>query len=188
MSDIVIVPAYFRPEFLALCLGHLERAAGSSDKEIWICQDWHVGDHEKFEIEWKETQSVISEAKKVFGEKLRTIVRPENSYYGNSCNVLSAYKRAFITNAELVYLVEEDVLVTPDFFQWHEQTQQETKPFCSVAGYSHEPGAEAFASLGVCWRRENLAPILEHAKPDYYEWLANYLKVIFPDSRYGVTF
>ena len=41
MRDIVIIPTYDRPEYLALCLEKLFQARGIEEKEVWVCLDHH---------------------------------------------------------------------------------------------------------------------------------------------------
>jgi hypothetical protein len=45
-----------------------------------------------------------------------------------------------------------------------------------------------FASIGVCWRRTRLAPIIEHARPEYYGNLAGYLAKHFPNNRFADSY
>src|SRR5256885_1557303 len=110
--DIVIVPAYFRPEFLQLCLEHLWDCPEMLNKDVWIYQDQKYDDREKFKTELEETEYVVAYWKRGFGNRLKAVLRPENGFYGNSYNVLSAYAKAYETDAKYVYLVEEDVFVT----------------------------------------------------------------------------
>jgi hypothetical protein len=197
--DIVIVPAYFRPEFLHLALENLYACSEMLDKDVWICQDVKHGDLEKFSEEMRETEIVLDYWKRGFGNRLRAIRRPENGFYGNSYNVLSAYAKAYETDAKYVYLVEEDVFVTPDFFRWHEAVQEATDFFCTVAGKSDCNqiefkgdiagayfGSEHYRSLGVCWKRENLAQVVRHNQFDYFHNAAPYVLKHFPGSQFGL--
>lgn len=123
--DIVIVPTYDRPEYLALCLEKLRAAQGSQHKNIWVVKDAHIGDVEG-ETFWQTVRlAVKSEAR---------LHREPHNFYGNSFNVLEAFKEAYATGAKRVYLVEDDVMVMPDFFQWHEAAQDQFHPFVSCAG------------------------------------------------------
>ena len=194
MSDIVLVTTYNRPDYLRLCLDYLSRAAGIETKEIWVCVD--------------RGRSLIREFYEVLGDfnkTLRIVIkfRPEHSYMGNSMNTLESYKEAYQTDAEFVYLVEDDVLVQPDFFTWHEAVQSMGGFMCSVA-YRCVRNAQArtditdpaacfttardFASIGVCWRRTRLAPVVAHARQEYYEDLKEYLVKNFPFNRFSDCF
>lgn len=197
--DVVIIPAYFRPEFLHLCLENLYACPEMLDKDVWVCQDVKHDDLIKFKDEMEETEAVLDYWKRGFGNRLRAIRRPENGFYGNSYNVLSAYIKAHETDAKYVYLVEEDVFVTPDFFRWHEAVQESTDFFCTIAGQSdcnsisfNGPiagayfGSEHYRSLGVCWKREKLKEVTIHACFDYYHNSAPYVLKHFPGSQLGL--
>jgi hypothetical protein len=59
----------------------------------------------------------------------------EHSSYGNSQNLVDSLKRAHEANTDRVYLVEDDIIVAPDFFSWHEAVLEEPNVFvsCSTA-------------------------------------------------------
>lgn len=192
-KDIVIVPCYFRAEFLFLCLEHLASADGIDTKQVWLIHDRKYGDLLQFEQDLIDVGRVIEHWKPHFRD-LRMAMRLEHGSYGNSRNILSAYAAAFETDAEFVYLVEDDVLVTSDFFNWHEHIQS-TNPFCSIAGTCDRNkvplAGESFesseyASLGVCWRRENLEAVVQHATEDYFSNPTPYILKHFPLSRHGL--
>lgn len=118
-------------------------------------------------------------------------------------NTLEAYKEACQTDAKFVYLIEDDVLVMPDFFKWHEAAQAEGDFMCSIAYRCHrnaavrkdiaDPAAylisnQDYASIGVCWRREKLVSVVRHAKEEYYKDLSGYIKLNFPDNRFSDCF
>lgn len=193
MRDICIITSYNRPDYLRLCLEYLSRAEGIADKEIWVCID--------------RGRSLIREFYEVLVDfkhlKISVTIRPEHNYHGNSYNTLEAYKEAYATDAEFIFLVEDDVLVQPDFFKWHEVIQKTEDFFCSVAYRCHrnsearkdisDPSAyfttaRDFASIGVAWRRTRLASVIAHAQEEYYKDLAGYLEQYFPNNRFGDCF
>ena len=194
MRDIVIITSYNRPDYLRLCLDYLSRAAGIENKEIRICID-------RGRSLLREFYEVINDFRPALN--ISTVIRPEHSYHGNSFNTLEAYKEAHASAAEFVYLVEDDVLVQPDFFTWHEAVQGLCDCLCSIA-YRCNRNSEArrdisdptayfvtardFASVGVCWRRERLEPVIQHARPEYYADLGNYINRTFPNNRFGDCF
>jgi hypothetical protein len=175
---------------LRLCLEYLSRAAGIETKEIWICID-------RGKSLLREYYEVINDFRGQMD--IQTRIRPEHSYRGNTFNTLEAYKEAYQTDAKFVYLVEDDVLVTQDFFQWHEAIQETGDYLCSVA-YRCLRNAAArkditdpeayfttacdFASIGCCWRRTRLAPVIEHAREEYYGNLEGYIMEHFHENRF----
>lgn len=191
--DIVLITTYNRPDYLRLCLEYLSRAEGIADKEIWICVD-------RGRALIREFYEVVCDFRAL---NISVLFREPHTHHGNSHNTLEAYKEAFYTNARFVYLVEDDVLVQPDFFKWHEAVQACGDFMCSVAfrcGRNAEARtdivdpeayfttARDYASIGVCWRREKLAPVIEHAKDEYYSDLTGYLERQFPNNRFADCF
>ena len=177
--DIVLIPAYFRPEYLSLCLEYLSKAEGArDDKQYWICQDFRHADEHRYGVQLRWTKEVIEKSPL----PVRYIERRPHEYPGNSYNTLEAYKEAHATNARFVYLVEDDCLVTEDYFRWHEAIQEKENAILCSVGYRcirngearkdiTDPGAyfvssRDFASVGVCWKRERLGPVVAHARPE----------------------
>jgi hypothetical protein len=192
--DVIIIPIYYRPEYLYLCL---ERIMGNTGAglEIWLVQDRRATDFPQYAQEEQETDQILSLFKKQLN--VRRIIRRPHSYHGNSHNVLEGYKAAYETNARFVYLIEEDVLVTEDFFRWHETVQGQGDYFCSI-GYrcirnsrvEHRDDPEGYlecagdyASIGVCWRRANLAAVVKHARAGYYRDPMGYVQARLPHPK-----
>ena len=199
--DIVLIPAYMRPEYLSLCLEYLAAAEGARDnKEYWVCQDMRQHDEHRFNVQLRWTKEVLDNSPL----PVRYIKRQPHSYAGNSYNTLEAYKETYGTEARFVYLVEEDVFVTPDFFRWHEAAQSaEPDAMCSIAyrcSRNHEAKtditdassyfttARDYASIGVCWPRRALAPIVAHSQDGYYADQTGYIQRTFPGNRFAGDF
>lgn len=176
MADIVVVPTFDRPEYLWVCLEKLSEAAGVQDKEIWVCEDNH-GPKDG----WVSINMIPTLA---YWEKrlpLRYIYREPHTAYGNSYNVLTALADACKAQARYIYLVEDDVMVLPDFFTWHEAVQQQNAvygPVSCAERYNHSLNFaingqyvldesfkdsnayinknDVYSSLGVCFPFETL--------------------------------
>ena len=200
MKDVVLIPIYYRPEYLQLCLEHLIEAEGVNDKQVWLMQDHHPDDEHAHKIEAGWTQEVISAWKGALD--LHYFLSPVHSTCGNSLNTLEAYKRAYASGAQRVYLVEDDVFVTPDFFEWHENAQNKGDFFCTVGNncFWHnrekispvkDPAAfytaSWYGSYGVCWKRENMPVFLRHANNTYYTNMPGYIQAQFPNTPLGST-
>ena len=128
MRDVVIVPCYERPEYSRVCLEYLSRARGIENKEVWLCQDQHMGNVEAM----PEMQPVAHFGRLAFPRFDYQWILAHNTY-GNSKNLLDALKRAYDAGAERIFLVEDDIMVAPDFFEWHEAVLEEVKPLVSCA-------------------------------------------------------
>ena len=199
MPDIVLVPTYSRPEYLWLCLEALRKAEGGQSKVVWVALDCHAADGAKYAREAAEIRAVADDFQSSFWG-LRFIERKPHPYYGNSYNTLELYREALSSSAEYVYLVEDDVIVEGDFFRWHEAVQDKGDYFCSIARYicrsrKVPDGAETYiesdrdyASLGVCFRRDNLKLIEPHCCSEYYRNMSAYIARKFPNSWLGAEF
>lgn len=198
--DIVIVPSYYRPEYIALCLEYLAAADGAKEKEVWVGQDRHTNDGRYLTNELPAVRHVV-DSFKLAGKfaSITYIERAPTPYIGNPSNFLELYKQAYETDARYVYLVEDDVLVAPDFFRWHEAVQAKHDLLVSVGWHcvrnpevkrSSNPAEyitsyRDFSSIGVCWKREKLAPLVKHARVEYYRDMAVYLRGAFPNNPFA---
>lgn len=202
MKDIVLIPTWYRPEYLQLCLEHLAQTRGIESKQIWILQDQHQDDLIRHAVEENWTQDVLASWQQYKALDIRFIRATPHCTVGNSRNVLFGYHRAYNTGAKYVYLIEDDVFVTPDFFEWHEAVQNDGDYFCSV-GYnckykrpdiltSEDPGAyysaRWYGSYGVGWKREKLAPIFQHDILNYVCNMTAYIERVLPNTPLGVQF
>lgn len=199
--DIVLVPTYLRAEFLWLCLDRIHKADRPPDLQVWILEDMRKDDEHRHGLQFQWTKEVLSD----YCDKLviKHHLAPKHQFPGNSFNTIHGYKMAYNTDARYVYLIEDDVLVMPDFFKWHEAVHKTGDYFCSVAyrcsrnGEAHtfvdDPDAyftshRDYASIGVCWPRENLRPLMPHACDEYYENMQLYCLRHFPNYKYGGDF
>jgi len=135
MNDLVIIPTFDRPEFLWACLENLYRnvRGALTNKLYWITEDIHADKPKDFTTQW-ENMATLREAVRMFGSSFRYLATQPHTTYGNSYNVLSALAEAAISEVNKVYLIEDDVLVTPDFFEWHEGVHRTFSPWASCAG------------------------------------------------------
>jgi hypothetical protein len=196
MRDLVLIPTFCRTEYLSLCLEYLAAADGGVDKEVWISHDRHVNDSANALREIELSEQVANTARGNFSVLRFNLCAPHN-YVGNPSNFLELYKAAYAEqDVRYVYLVEDDVIVGKDFFRWHEAVQPLGDYLCTVGWHcirnpevkaSNDPteyieSTRDFSSIGVCWKREKLEPLVRHATTDYYRDLSNYLSRAFPDS------
>lgn len=170
--DVVLIPAWRRPEFLWHCLANIKRAHGASDLHYIFRFD---AGHDK------DLYKVIAD----FPFSHQVSVTPRTNYRmaKQSFSLLTGYQQAAQRSDGLVFMIEEDVMVRQDFFQWHRAVHdQQPGLFCSIAVKNHnrqinEDGGEDeyyltdmdFCSLGLCWRREVLLDVvLPYASREYY--------------------
>lgn len=173
MQDIVILPTFDRPEMLWLCLEYLSRSLHSPTVQIRVSVDAHIGQPPPARAEIAEVVDKFPEL------SIQTRYRTPHPYPGNSYNLLMAYRDAYESDASHVFLIEDDVLIHPDFFVWHWVTLLTAD--CSIAVVK-EPQFGSYASLGVGFRRDTLQLILPHCIPAYFQNLRGYCQRVFPPS------
>lgn len=174
MNDVVIVPTHGRPEMLLHCLEHLEACPDLANADVRIVVDQHQ--HKRIPAAvHHETLDVIAGFTHR-GWKLT--VRDRHFYWGNSFNVLTAYKESFAAGHPLTFLVEDDVMVEPGFFAWHRAVHESEQLFCSIASANTRSGQlrtkDDFASLGVCFPLASLGLIVPHARVAYFINMGKY--------------
>ena len=183
--NIVLVPCYKRSEMLFHCLLNLSRAKGIENHRVVVCEDNHVGEPPD-----NDNAKVVGSCGLIADRDLR-VIEPHR-YWGNNWNTLKSYEWASRQDCELVYLVEEDVIVGEDFFTWHETVQRELQPFCSI-GVRHldipttnDPRqyfeTHAFASLGVCFPKVSLSCIRHGIPAGYFDNPIQALDGEYPNS------
>ena len=198
MRDIVLVTTFFRPEFLWITLSAIAASDGGRDKDVWVVQDHHI-DPKRCDAahvqQIHENAEIVAEFCNKF-QTFRWIDRLATNYAGNSYSCLEAYKEAYGTDARFVYLIEDDILIEKDFFRWHEAAQAQGDYFCSIgwdkpeAGSNPSPEAytetsSGYTSWGVCWRREKLAEVVHHCRPEYYRSMEAYVHKLYPCMPWG---
>lgn len=185
MTEIVIVPAWRRAPFLAATLRRLAIAdrADAVERRIWIALDRR---HDK------ATAQVAAAFRVAHGPHVRVLART-HPYRGNSFNVLHSYREAIGAGAELVHLVEEDVLVGSDYFAFHRAAHELMPNAMAVSAarnqnYASDPDPDPSAlysdsryqSVAVSFRPGQLAPVLAHAVPAYFHDPIGYCRRHFP--------
>jgi len=174
VQDLVIIPTYERPEMLWLCLEHLAGSPDHHTVQIQVYVDNHIGQAPP------PVQEIVEVVQKFRQLDIRVKARQPHQFHGNSLNVMMAYKDAYETDAKLVFLIEDDVLIHPQFFAWHRQ-QHEQKIGCSI-GVVREKQHGPYASLGVCFRRETLKLLVPHCRVEYFQNLRGYCRKYWPPS------
>jgi len=187
MKEIVIIPAWQRPEFLAATLERL-RAADEGTQEFWISLDRRHS---------KAVAMVATDFRRTVGERVKVLTR-SHSYRGNSYNVLVSYAEAMAQKPDLIHLVEEDIFVSDDYFAWHQAAHALVGNCFAVSAARNqnfpgdpepEPGAvyvhEAYQSVAVSFRTQRLAHVLQHVarSNNYYRDPVKYCRQLFPATK-----
>lgn len=186
MKEVVVVTAWNRADFLHACLSRLMRADDGSQ--------WYV-----LSLDRGHDRAVREVAGSFLGSVRRaTILTPRHGYRGNSYNALNAMKFALSQGSDLVYLVEDDILVGSDFFGFHRDAHRVFPENLAVSacrnqffpvGEDPEPDEEtvyphlSYQSLGVSFRRGSLERVVPHITHAYLSNPIGYCKRMFPDTK-----
>ena len=95
-------------------------------------------------------------------------------------NILSALKNGYESGAKYIFLVEEDVLVKPNFFQRHYEMQESGDYFVTSGRRCGRMPIDFFSNPGSAYRREKLGLVVEHVRMEYFADLPGYLNKHFP--------
>lgn len=193
--EMVIVPLHRRPAFALACLTRLYMAA-ARDKSLQFYLSIDAAPH-------PEVVAGAEEFGRRVGPLRVEIMKRKRSYRGNSYNVLSAYAETFDSGAELIHLVEEDVLIGKDYFDYHRQVREINPDVFSVcacrnqfwpldAGPPDEEDAfyvqSCYQSIGVSFTPDRLSHVVPHATTAFYTNAATYVRRHFPTSKLGGSY
>lgn len=178
-SEIVLIPTYKRPEMLFYCMSLIK--AFEPDMPIAVFPD-------RGTVDDKELQDVM---RSFDPSSTAALVVPDHDYYGNTYNVMEAFRWAYNQRFERIYYIEDDVMVHPDFFAWHRKMHEDWDDiFCSMGWVfnQHAPitNDEQFQpwyyAIGTCFTKKKLRLIVDHATPRYYDAMPEYIEKTFKNS------
>lgn len=188
MSEVVVVTTYKRPELLYACLKRIRVI--EPDIPISIFPDRGT---------WKDPE--LRAALEFLQENTQLNFVPDHDYHGNTFNAMEALRWAYNEGWERVYYIEDDVMIDPDFFQWHREQHEEAKEngielFASMAWIfnRHAPITDDvfyqpwYYAIGTCFQRKKLELVAQHATPRYYADMQGYIEKTFPKSNLNSPF
>lgn len=96
-------------------------------------------------------------------------------------NILNSLKAGYETGAEFVFFIEEDIFVTPDFFDRHLEMQRSGDFFVTSGRKLRNRDETYFSNPGSCYRHEKLGLVVPHICPEYFADQKGYLEKHFPE-------
>lgn len=185
--DVVLIPAFRRPEFLVYTLALIRANPGWEDFQYVFALD-HGYSH---------TMIDVIEAAEIPHSKIFETPATRFKLGKQSFNLLYGYRMAESLAKEFVFMIEEDVFVSGDFFRWHYAVhEQEPDIFCSIGTANNNTHVETtgdpgtyylirndYQSLGVGFRKETVAYFLKETRYDYFSDPIGYCADKFPDSN-----
>lgn len=204
--DRIYVTAFRRPEILWHCLAALSRCEDLDTVDVRVYVDGHVDPMEAY------NPGIIA----VYEQSVPKFLPHTNLELGFHTTrfpdmgpvTFQGMRDALEDGVKLLMLVEEDVIVAPDFIRWSRAVHETFHPFYAygivpaevtpdgdpshvglhevkVSPEGHISGAW-FCAWGCSWPRESLPAILEHDVPEYHSNQCAYLADRFPAyTHYG---
>lgn len=175
MKELIIVPTFERSEMLYVTL----EAIRAADPELPI----HVfPDRGSDENEVCARHGAIAH---------KTIA---HTYHGNSFVMLESLKWAYKQKADIVYVIEDDAVVYPDFFEWCRSSLKAHPDIFAACGWRYSPDALPpcfgpdiiipwYLSVATALPKKSLYGIIQHACPEYYSDMKSYLDRAYPASN-----
>lgn len=182
-KDVVIIPVFHRTAYLETCLEHLSRARGVQDKNVWVFQS----NNAEWDVDLAPVQELVKELSYMFAN-FKFVVREKHDgwtrqphLHPSHFSTHAALVEALESGAQKVYYLESDVVVTPDYFEWHDLAQA-AGPWTATSAW-REPGgaihpfdaeaiyqtstpedASAYGDIvhGLCFSRGGLEKAIQH--------------------------
>lgn len=179
--NVVLIPCYNRPEFLHVCLELIQQAEGCEDN-LYL-----------FQVDWGYDPEVL-EIIETFPLKKEVNLTPNHNYPNKqSYSVLTGYENCLKHNPAFVFMIEDDLFISNDFFIWHlrnigvnwgsiatrSHNNKRIRPTNNLASVFIEP---EYQSLGVCFKASSVREFLSYVNEEYYTNPAEYIKKTFPKS------
>ena len=175
MSDIVIIPTYDRPELLWLCAENLAKADGIESKRVIIHEDYHSDKPKSVRLQ-EEISETVEFVKRVLSSVEHVQVRHTN--YGCSYNFIDGWRVGLKSDAKFVYHIEDDCMVTKDYFRFAEAAHELCPDAFVVCGNARPQSRTSesnlvhltdkwFQTFALSFRREQLGKVLLPNYEDY---------------------
>lgn len=183
MPSTVIIPCWRKPAFLTATLKLIEKARGASGLRYLFAID-------------RDADPRVNEIIASFRFLVNSsTVRRSHNYPGNSYNVLEALKSVSGPGDpdDLIFVIEDDVFIADDFFEYHTDAHRLDEPFfvsaCKGPRKILADDAERivyrsseYRSLGVSFKAHRLGYVVEHATRKYYADMIGYCARELPDK------
>jgi hypothetical protein len=163
------MPVCHRPEFLALTLEKLGEARGLP--EVFIYPDLKAN-----------LPEVLYARNTYLPDAFVMHVNDHIAAPSGCWNVLNSIVKTWrMTGADRVFLVEEDIFVEPNFFEWHGEISGEFVASCGrrAPGFDREfPGI--YTNPGSCLHADLIRNLAPHVNDDYFQRLREYMDEKLP--------
>ena len=192
MSNVIIIPVFHRTAYLQTCLTNLSKARGIEDKHVWIFQS----NNAEWDVDLAPVQTLVQDLMPLF-KHVRFITRERHDGFTRMPHIHpsmfsthAALVEAMAWGAQKTYYLESDVVVTPDFFEWHDLAQASgdwtaTSAWREPQGAIHPPDIEAIYQTkvpsdptaygdivhGLCFNLKALEKVTQHLDWWNHKWI-----------------
>lgn len=174
-KSLIAIPTANRPELLALTLEKLNDAISVSMNKDIKKSNVHIYADAVPESRLREIEAVRD---LYLPEAFLFHAKPHTKAPSGCWNILNSIKSA-AKHAEDVYLVEEDVLVYPYFFEWHESQADAVTSCGRVHPNPRWKYRHLYTNPGSCLRRPLLDALIPHIRDEYFADTRGYLDRTF---------
>ncbi len=172
--SVVCIPTLKRTEFLALTLERLSQTREAEHLDVRIFVDWGINGRYEDVAYVRDTYLPTADIYQA---------NPHVSVLSGTWNILMALKDGYESGADYIFLVEEDVMVRPNFFQWHWATQASDDYFVTCGRRHFRMPVDFYSNPGTCYRREKLAMVIPHINDEYFAGTDKYVDKHWPQFR-----
>ena len=201
-KHVVVIPCFNRPEMLWWNIDCIKKAE-MADQMYYVFKPDTLFDQKILEIikDFPFEHEVLTMPNTAISN-LRNLGR-------QSYNVLTGYQYAASITDQMVFLIEEDIMIGKDFFKWHLEVHRDSPDiFCSIAVLNHNRqniGAEAmgeafgvedyylttkdFCSWGVAIHSQDIKQFIDrNCTHEYFMEPMKYIARKLPCDFVGPTF
>ena len=169
-QNVVVMPTLTRTEMLALSLESIRRSPESNDIDVRIYVD--CCDQAKLdEVDYVRDN--------YYPEATIYLAQPHIEAPSGCWNILFALKEGYKTGAEFIFLVEEDCMISSDFFRKHYEMQRTGLYFATCGRLRKEYQSDYYTNPGSCFHRESLRQIVPHINDTFFKDRRGYMDRFF---------
>lgn len=176
-SSVVVMPTAHRPEVLAWSLQRLALAKNVPDVKIFLDR---VGLERLDQVEYVRD--------KYYPLADIHYANEHPSCTSGTWNILHSLKSGYDTGAEHVFIVEEDVMMSPDFMERHQQVF-DSGDYLASCGRRIPTFFERYGDLytnpGSCLTRKLLANVVPHICDAYFADTGGYIRATFKHEPFN---
>jgi len=169
-NSVVVMPTLKRPEFLALALEKISLSNNPPDDiRIFLdtCPAERLDEVEYVRDTYLPTAQIFQAG-------------PHIAATSGCWNILNSIKQGSHTGADYVFLIEEDVMVFPDFFNWSLEMHKSDDYFATCGRLRKEHSSDYYTNPGACISRNGLKHLLPYINDRYFADCRGYLDMHFP--------